>query len=171
MNTLGINLQNKQFSPILRELAEAQIPLESLYLMQCNLDESLISGIIRLNKLKQLALLAKGKMKLSVSGILATVKNLTELIYLDLKVDSNLYAIDLIIKCGPKLRVLKYRCHVRKSTYYSFPEDMKLDEGVYMKILNVLKHREEKIPLELTYTDNFVPEELKAANKEILKLV
>lgn len=42
---------------------------------------------------------------------------------------------------------------------------------MYMKILDVLKNREEKIPLELTYTYNLVPEKLRAANEEILKLV
>lgn len=120
MNTLGIDLKDTNFSRIIRELAEAQIPLESLCLMQCNLNRKLISDIIKLNKLKQLTLSARKEMKLS--GFLAFVRNLNELIYLDLKLYYYLDAIDLvqIIQCGPKIRVLKCRYHSRISTFKQF---------------------------------------------------
>lgn len=104
LKSLEMNCHRKSFSPIINELVDARIPLESLNLIRFSLNRDFISAIAKLENIRKLKLSTTENMKLS--DITEIIGNMNELTHLDLTTNS--LATDLpvkIIKFAPKLQV------------------------------------------------------------------
>lgn len=163
LKSLEINCQFESFSSVMSELVRAGISLESLRLLSLTVDRELIDGIIEMKKLKVIKMTSCRN--LESSDVIKIVKNLSEITNLYMEV--NLLPTDVmeIIEYAPKMRRCFLNTYERGSTH-------KIDENMYMKILDVVNERNEKCPLELVWKSARVDVSMKLmkANQAILKV-
>lgn len=171
---LALDCQETLFSPVIKDIVEADVPLEYLQLKDFIPDRQLIGGIVELKKLKGLSLVGD----LDKSDILEIVRNLNELNQISLW--ANLLPADLveIIRCAPKLCYLA--CHSNYfPQFYEYDEEYyndgwNFDEHVYMEILDLIKKRELQCPFNLKlkffWREIDVPMQLLSANEEIFRI-
>lgn len=165
---LGIFCRFNRISPVIRELAQASIPMECLHLISFRCDESLVRGIVDLKNLKELTLIPAAAMKMR--DVLEIVANLSELIRLHLRIsnnDSDFNGNDLlaIIRCLPKLGHFYFDG--------AFRDVWNFDANLYQNILDVVSSRADKCRLTLEFgkCTASVPNDVLLANEDLLEIV
>lgn len=167
LKSLHIDCQDQSFTPVIKELTEAGIMLESLRLERFISDREFIDEIAALKSLKELRLCNP----LQPVDALAIIKKLNELTHLELNI--NLLATDLvkIIHCSPKMRELT----IREIVAVDVCSIWILDEIMFMKIVDVVKRRKEEgslcLKLSLLEGKIDVPKEIRVANAGILQII
>lgn len=151
-------------SPVINELAVAQVPLECLILLQPIPEKELFNAISKLKQMKKLGLglFNCGKNIVNVSDIVKMVGCLSELCDLHLICNDEMTAADLleIIRCAPKMQFLE------------FLGIQKIYVNVYMQILELVRKREIMCSLEICCLPDCVsvPAELLKANRNLLEI-
>lgn len=128
LKSLKIDCCGLSISPVIRELAAAHVPLESLQIIDCQWNPELSGGISGLGKLKSLVLNVVENVNFS-DGIFTMLRKLCDLTYLHMNVVDDLLGADLmeIMRCTPKLSKLELRLTNRY--------DVVLDKTEYRDIL------------------------------------
>lgn len=160
LKTLEIDCEGTSVSRVISRLVQAGVSLKSLSLTHVKADKKLINGIIKMKALKQISL--RQSENLELSDVFEIVKNLREIT--DLCVRVHLLPTDLVEVVGyaPKMRNFGVQL-------LNYDSDWKLDENVYLRILDVVKGRKEKCPLELwlELARVEVPVKIRTANQKI----
>lgn len=164
LKRLQILWPNKSVSPIISEIAAANVPLEFFQLTSImDKDKQLFSAISELNQLKTL-MISGGKI-LSVPDLMTMFGCLSELTYLHIDADgfpvSDSQYLE-IIRRAPKLQHLVLGSN----------RGVILDVNLYKRILELIAIRCGQYRLEIEFKREFVkvPRELLQANRDLLKI-
>lgn len=164
LNSLDLGCAGERISPVINELAAANIPLETLKIMRSVSDDELVMAIANLRRLKKLRLERNTNMK--AFDVLMIAKNLDELTELSIEV-KEFTGNDLLetIRNAPKLRKLEL------SIFTEYKAAI-LDSNWYMEIRGVIATRKENSALEIILGKSMVnvPDKLLKANHHLLKI-
>lgn len=170
LKSLKMKCHDHSFSPVINELVAAHVPLEVLQLIDCVANTELAQGIAGLIHLKELKL--NNAPSFQLSDIFIFVSALSELNNLQVEV-SNLQMnstnlVDIIRLSAATLWKLEI--------YLPNPNETKLEEADFNKILEIIRQRDAKLCFELTLHSKVglvinVPRKLMNAFENTLKII